>query len=160
MPLYSMEQTYTKELYSEYAWCAYRKLRSPKKLLIAVIAVVLAIAALMYTSGRIISPVILVLSTPVYPIAMKMAMKKNIDKAWDSTVSAHNLKYHIDFYETYLEMTTENGNSKVDYEKLYGILESDNIMALMLGNNQGNVLDKSRMSDELIAFIKTKAKLI
>ena len=48
----------------------------------------------------------------------------------------------------------------MEYDKLYGILESDHVLALMLGNNQGTVVDKSKVPDELLAFLKTKVKEI
>lgn len=159
MPLYSCEQVYTKELYFEYAWCAYRKLRSYKKVVLALIGLVLAIAMIFVLFERYYGAVLLTLTTPIYPILLKKSMDKQIEKAWDSNVAFQNLHYHVDFYDTYLETTSENGTNKVFYDKLYGILESEHVIALMVGNNQGNMFDKSKMSDELIAFLKTKSRV-
>lgn len=160
MPLFSCEQTYTKEMYYEYAWCAYHKLRSYKKLVIALIGVVLSIAIVFVIFERYIGGAILVLSTPLYPFLLKKSMNKQIENAWESNVAFQNLHYHVDFYDTYCETISENGTNKISYDKLYGILESEHVLALMIGNNQGNMFDKSQMSDELIAFLKTKAKVL
>ena len=160
MPLFSCEQVYTKELYDEYAWSAYKKLRSYKKLLIAIIGLVLAIALLFVLFGRYMGAVILVISTPIYPVVLKRSINRQINRAWESSVVFQNLHYHVDFYETYFETVSENGTNKVNYDKLFGIIESEHTLALMLGNNQGNVFDKSNMSEELVAFLKTKVKVI
>ncbi|MBQ0027391.1 MAG: YcxB family protein [Lachnospiraceae bacterium] len=160
MPLFSCEQTYTKELYYEYAWCAYHKLRSYKKLIFGVILVVLAVALIFAFFGRYFGAVLLVLSLPIYPIALKKSMNKQIENVWESNQVYKNFDYHVDFYDDYLEIISENGTNKVVYDKLYGILESEHVLALMVGNNQGNMFDKSKMSDELIAFLKTKARVI
>lgn len=160
MPLFSIEQTNTKQLYYEYAWCAYYKLRSYKKLVITIIGIVLSIALVCVLFHRYIAAGIVLIAAPIYPIIIKKAMNKQIKSAWDSNTAFQNLQYHVDFYDTYFETITENGTNKVAYDKLYGILESDHVLALMLGNNQGNAFDKNKMSDELIAFLKTKVKEI
>lgn len=160
MPLYSCDQVYTKELYFEYAWSAYYKLRSYKKLIFTLIGTVLAIALLFVLFERYIGAVIMVISTPIYPLVMKKALNKQIKNAWESNVAFQNLHYHVDFYDTYLETITENGTNKVYYDKLFGILESEHVLGLMVGNNQGNMFDKSKMSEELIAFLKSKTRVI
>ena len=160
MPLYSIEQTYTKELYYEYAWCAYYKLKSYKKLVIAIMGVVLSIAIVCILFHRYIIAGMLLIAAPIYAMIIKKGANDQIKSSWESNTVYHDLQHHIDFYDTYFESVSENGTNKVEYDKLYGILESDHVFALMLGNNQGTVVDKSKMSDELIAFLKTKIKEI
>ncbi|MGN0345819.1 MAG: YcxB family protein [Lachnospiraceae bacterium] len=160
MPLFSIEQTYTKELYKEYAWCAYYKLKSFKKLVITIMVVVISLAVACIWFHRYMIAGMLVIAAPIYMLIMKKAANDQIKSSWESNTIYHNMTYHIDFYDTYFETITENGTNKVEYEKLYGILESDHVFALMLGNNQGTIMEKSKMSDELIHFLKSKAKII
>lgn len=160
MPIYSIEQTYTKELYYEYAWCAYYKLKSYKKIVITIIGVVLSIAIVCTLFHRYVMAGMWLIAAPIYSIIMKKAANDQIKSSWESNTVYHNLQHRIDFYDTYFETISENGTNKVEYDKLFGILESDHVFALMFGNNQGTVVDKSKMSDELISFLKTKGKVI
>ena len=160
MPLYSCDQVYSKELYNECMWCAYYKLRSYKKIVLALIGVVLAAALIFVFLGKYVGAAIIALSMPIYPIILRNTINKQIDKAWESNTAYKNLNYHVDFYDTYYESVSKNGTNKIYYDKLFGILESEHALALMSGNNQGSMLAKNQMSEELIAFLKTKAKVI
>ena len=160
MPLYSCDQVYTKELYYEYSWCAYYKISSYKKIVAILIAAVVLFAVSFVLSERYIAAAIILISIPIYPVILKKGINKRINKAWESNVTLRDLSYHVDFYDTYLETTSENGSNKTYYDKLFGILETEHILALMIGNNQGNVFNKEQMSEDLITFLKTKAKVI
>lgn len=160
MPLFSIEQTYTKELYHEYAWCAYDKQKSYKKLVFSITGLVLVIALIGFLYQKYTMAVIVLIAAPIYPFLIKKAMDKQIESAWNSNKAIQNQHFCVDFYNDYFQTISENGTNKISYDKLYGFMESDHTAALMLGNNNGYMLDKGSMPGELISFLKSKVKEI
>ena len=160
MPLFSTEQIYTKELYKEYAWCAYDKSKAYRKFVIAITGLMLVIALFAVFCKRYVAAVIFLLAIPIYPFIIKKAMDKQIESAWNSNKAIQNKKFHVDFYEEYFRTQSDTGSNTIEYEKLYGFMESEHTIALMLGNNNGYMLDKSCMPTELIDFLRTKVKEI
>ena len=73
MPLFSIEQTYTKELYHEYAWCAYDKQKSYKKLVFSITGLVLVIALIGFLYQKYTMAVIVLIAAPIYPFLIKKA---------------------------------------------------------------------------------------
>ena len=48
------------------------------------------------------------------------------------------------------------GNIKVEYTKLYKVLETKENFYLLIGRNQGIIIEKRNCSDKLIQFITDK----
>lgn len=60
----------------------------------------------------------------------------------------------IEFYDTYFIEKTDLGDMRMDYDKLYKIIEIKQYVYLMLGKNQGIMLKKEKFPEGLEEFLK------
>lgn len=63
-----------------------------------------------------------------------------------------NVKY--DFYNTYFIENDDNGETKLEYKKLYKIIETKTNFYLMISKNQGFLLNKSNFPKGLDDFLR------
>ena len=105
-------------------------------------------------------PLFLLIFIIIYPAMLYFSIKSKAKKTYESNILIKDLTESIEFYEEYFIVKTENSEAKVEYNKLYKILETDENFYLMIADNQGYLVLKENCEDELIRFvIKTKNKL-
>lgn len=156
-PRFQIEQVYTKEFYSDYAWLCQRKIRNYKSAITILVEIPLIVALwLGFISKAYPYAIAFVIAAAILPLWYKSTFEKQIDRAWESNKMTQNMHMKIDFYDTYVEVTSERSDAKYDYDLLYVVVESENMLGLMVGNNQGVSMYKEKCSTELLAFLKEK----
>ena len=58
------------------------------------------------------------------------------------------------FFPDYYVMENTIGHKTVAYNKLYAVIETKNAFLLMTAKNQGNCIEKSYCSEQIIAFLR------
>ncbi len=89
------------------------------------------------------------------PVLMVISQDIQFKKTWHSNKIAKNQTVKFDFYDTYFIGKDSYGESKVEYNKLYKILETKTDFYLMLSKNQGSILVKANLPDGLCKFLRT-----
>ena len=103
------------------------------------------------------NPFILVFCV-VLPLLMMFLQNNQIKRAYKSNKVVQNAEIHFAFYETYFTQKSANGESKLDYDKLYGRLETRTNIYLMISKQQGYILCKSEFPQGLEEFLRSKVK--
>ena len=95
----------------------------------------------------------------LYPFAIVIMQNRQIKKIYNSNHLMKDAEVEYTFYEPCFSSNDPSGKSRVDYEKLYKIVETKTNMYLMISENQGFMLKKSEMPSGLEAFLRKKAEL-
>lgn len=150
-PLFKTE---TKCTYEEYAKFYKVALSSYHLWVILVIFGVISLIAGIITKksdyfAYLFTDIILI---PIIYFAFKFAIKKE----YNSNKAIHDSVSTFLFYEDYVIEKTKFGEQKVEYKLFYNTIETIDNFYLMMGKNQGYILIKSNMSDDLIKFLRNK----
>lgn len=153
-PLFETQTEYTFEKYSEFCKVIYTKVSHTRTMIIVMDALLL-LMAFFYLWGESYEMFgFFFLAAFFFPVLLIWQLKKKIEKAWKSNQSAQGLVSRYLFYEDRVEQSNALGKTTFAYEKLYRIVETKNNVYLMIGNNQGMILDKANCSEELLAFVR------
>lgn len=98
---------------------------------------------------------LLILFALIYPALLAILQNRQIKKVWNSNKVAQNMQVQFDFYDTYFTEITENGETKLEYNKLHKIIETKTNVYLMIAKNQGFILNKSNFPDGLAEFLQS-----
>ena len=66
--------------------------------------------------------------------------------------------WYYGFFEDYMEQTSRKGVTKIYYNQMYEIIETDTHFYPMIGKNNGFIIRKENCRPELIAFLQGKAR--
>ena len=80
--------------------------------------------------------------------------KRNIKKYYESNKILKDVIQEYEFYDKYLIAKNINSEAKIEYDKIFKIIETKNHFYIMVDQNQGYIISKEICSDELIAFLK------
>lgn len=95
----------------------------------------------------------------VFPFALSFEQNKNIKKAWESGKLYDNLEYSYEFFDDHLIRSTKLSNISIRYDELYDVIETDSMMYLMIGSNQGLMMEKSNCDEGLIQLLSKYKKV-
>ena len=104
--------------------------------------------------GCLMSNYFLILFAIMYPIIIAILQNRHIKKVWNSNKVAQNMSVKFDFYDTYFTEINENGETRLEYNKLHKIIETKTNFYLMIAKNQGFILNKSNLPEGLADFLK------
>lgn len=155
-PLYKTQTAYSFEEYSKYNEAVLLKQKSLKAVMIIIPVLYILLMVAVFYSTREISTVFallfaLLLSTVVFIASFKKAVKKTYysNKAITSCVA------DFEFYDNYVREITQNGETKLEYSKIYKIIETKTNFYIMASVNQGFIIVKGNCPDGLVDFIKS-----
>lgn len=155
-PLYKTQTAYSFEEYSKYNEAVLLKQKSLKAVMIIIPVLYVLLMGAVFYSTREISTVFVVLfalllSTVVFIASFKKAVKKTYysNKAITSCVA------DFEFYDNYVREITQNGETKLEYSKIYKIIETKTNFYIMASVNQGFIIVKGNCPDGLVDFIKS-----
>ena len=103
---------------------------------------------------------LLILFAIIYPIIIAILRNRQIKKVWNSNKVAQNINVKFEFYDTYFAEINENGETRLEYNKLYKIIETKTNFYLMIAKNQGFILNKSNLPEGLSVFFEKHKNLI
>lgn len=152
--LFKTETEYTYEKYAAYCKVIANRIGHMRQMMIWTEAALLLLCMLNFVMRERKLAVFFLLAAVIFPIVLNFNIKRQTKKAWESNKTAQGIVSRFAFYEDYFEQENPVGASRVRYEDLYDIVESDDAFYLMIANNQGYIIDKSKCSEELKRFIR------
>lgn len=149
--LYTTTMKYTFEEYKKFNMAVIKK--TVKRMGIILLLLIL-IAVLKWIAEPFNNvSLFLIAFVVIYPILYYIEINAGIKKAYNSNELLKDIESIIEFYEDYFVAKTDKSREKVEYDKLYEILENKTNFYIMIGNNQGYLVLKANCSQELIEFI-------
>ena len=88
------------------------------------------------------------------PITFRVIEVIIAKKVYESNKMLKDITLNYEFYEEYFEQKNTVGNTKVVYDKIYMIVETDTNFYIMIARNQGYIVNKGNCSQEFIGFIR------
>lgn len=149
-----MYQTECKYTYDEFM--KYEKSVAQKKMLIMLVAssmILLTIYAVLIRS--IIAVLVMAGIMVLMDSILLLLNNKRIKKLWNSSTSMQNKDVKYTFNDSNMEIENELGNSKIEYNSIYKIIETKTNFYIMISTVQGFIIVKENCSSELINFIKS-----
>lgn len=89
---------------------------------------------------------------------IKRSLKKQVEKGYQSNKNIQNQKIQYKFYEEYFLATTLNSESKMNYDRLYDIIETKENFYLMESNALAHIIIKKHCNPELTNHIQNLIK--
>lgn len=77
--------------------------------------------------GCLMDNYFLILFAIICPIIFAILQNRQIKKVWNSNKVAQNMNVKFDFYDTYFIEIDENGETRLEYNKLHKIIETKQI---------------------------------
>lgn len=90
----------------------------------------------------------------LFPLILWWELNRVVKGAWRTNQSMQNCEMQYSFYEDRVEQESVLGHSVFMYDKLYRILETKDYFFLMIGNNQGIIIQKREAGTELQQFLR------
>ena len=144
--LYQTVMTYTYEEYKRFSW---KIMLSPQ--VIAFVIVFELIAGLLWIFGESLFWLFMMI---IYPLAICFIQSREARKVFRSNKISFGIPNTFQFYDAYLVAENANSTQKVEYAKLYKIIETKTNFYLMISRNQGFILNKARFPDGLEQFLR------
>lgn len=159
-PLYKTQTAYSFEEYSKYNEAVLLKQKGFKAVMITLPVLYVLLMGAVFYSTREISTVFVVLFALLLSTAVFIAsFKKTVKKTYYSNKAITSCVADFEFYDNYVREITQNGETKLEYSKIYKIIETKTNFYIMASVNQGFIIVKGNCPDGLIDFIKSiKAK--
>ena len=93
-------------------------------------------------------------------IGSRIFLKLGFKRIWNSNKDADGLETSFTFHFSDFRQKNKLSDRTIRYSNLSEIIETDTNFYLMLGKNQGSLLNKNDCSEELINFLHQKAEEI
>lgn len=155
-PLYKTQTAYSFEEYSKYNEAVLLKQKSLKAVMIIIPVLYVLLMGAVFYSTREISTVFALLFALLLSTAIFIAsFKKTVKKTYYSNKAITSCVADFEFYDNYVREITQNGETKLEYSKIYKIIETKTNFYIMASVNQGFIIVKGNCSDGLVDFIKS-----
>lgn len=145
--------TSTKNTYEEFKRFSWEYVKRSKKF----IALFIFFELMMAFLAVLCKDAIFAIGAIIYPFAIVFAQNRQIKKVFNSNKLLQNVETRYDFYADFFTAQQPNGNSKVEYNQLYKIMETKSNFYLMIAQNQGYIVKKQGGEDDLAEFLRSKA---
>lgn len=155
-PLYKTQTAYSFEEYSKYNEAVLLKQKGLKAVMIIIPVLYVLLMGAVFYSTREISTVFVVLFALLLSTAIFIAsFKKTIKKTYYSNKAITSCVADFEFFDNYVRELTQNGETKLEYSKIYKIIETKTNFYIMASVNQGFIIVKGNCPDGLVDFIKS-----
>lgn len=88
------------------------------------------------------------------PVLEYFSTTRPLKKVYYSNKLAVNSELEYDFYDSYFMKKSRVGEERIEYSKLYKIIETKTNFYLMIASNQGYMLIKENMPDGMDVFLR------
>lgn len=156
--LFETETEYTFEEYRRFCRMVFQRMDGMGKKAALLSAAMLILGITGFFRGDTAFGMVFLLAAPLFLAVLRLRMERTVKKAWETNRVTQGIRTRYRFYEDFYEQENDLGYTKVSYEKLYRILETDQNFYLMYGKNQGAILVKERCSQELMEFLRKKER--
>lgn len=155
-PLYKTQTAYSFEEYSKYNEAVLLKQKSLKAVMIIIpVLYVLLMGVVLYATKEPSTVFVLVLALLLSAVIFTASFKKTIKKTYYSNKAITSCVADFEFYDNYVREITQNGETKLEYSKIYKIIETKTNFYIMASVNQGFIIVKGNCPDGLVDFIKS-----
>ncbi len=90
----------------------------------------------------------------LFPIIYVINKNMNIKKYYNSNKILQDVTQDYEFYDEYFVTKNINSEAKIEYNKIYKLIETKTNFYIMIAKNQGYIISKTVCSEELIDFLK------
>ena len=90
----------------------------------------------------------------LYPLLIWLLQRRQIKKIFKTNKVLQNEEVKFEFYDTYFTEEYPYGNTRLEYNKLYKIVETKTNFYLMIAKNQGYILVKENFPEGLEEFLR------
>ena len=143
----------------KFTYGEYKKFTNAVIMLKTIIAVLLLELILLTIAYIFLNYYFLIIAV-VFPIIFAIIQNINIKIVYNSNKIMQDIDVEYEFYKDYFYVKQPIGEAKIEYKMLSRIIETKTNFYLMIASNQGYMLLKANMSDELISFIRDKSKAL
>lgn len=155
-PLYKTQTAYSFEEYSKYNEAVLLKQKGLKAVMIIIpVLYVLLMGVVLYATKEPSTVFVLVLALLLSAVIFTASFKKTIKKTYYSNKAITSCVADFEFYDNYVREITQNGETKLEYSKIYKIIETKTNFYIMASVNQGFIIVKGNCPDGLVDFIKS-----
>ena len=155
-PLFKTQTAYSFEEYSKYNEAVLLKQKGFKAVMITLpVLYVLLMGVVLYATKEPSTVFVLVLALLLSAVIFTASFKKSVKKTYYSNKAITSCVADFEFFDNYVREKTENGETKLEYSKIYKIIETKTNFYIMLSVNQGFIIVKANCTDGLIDFIKS-----
>jgi len=146
-PLFKISQEYTLEEYKKFtnAVLKWNRIITGAFLWFAFLSGVLLISF----NGFSNEACFLILFPIIYVILRKLGVKRY----YNSNKILKDITEEYEFYEEYVIAKNTNSEARIEYNKLYKIIETKTNFYIMIAQNQGYIISKKICSEELVKFL-------
>lgn len=156
-PVFSAETRMTITEYKEYNHIVSEKI-SKIWIITAVMEIMLAAVGL-YMIGKNMSIAIgIFIGAVLFPIFLFFRLDSEAEKVFRSNKLMQNELITMNFYSDRVESSSIMGNSIIEYDKIYRIIETKTHFYIMVAKNQGLIVVKRNCTPQLISFIEQLMK--
>ena len=154
-PLFTTYSDYTLQEYRRFIRTIHIKvLKTPIRLLI-LLALILLIA---YQTSDGSIKIGLVIGLIICPFVLILISRNRSKKAFEEMEKLGSVHSDFNFYDDHAESINKLGNTDLEYDKIFRIIETKTNFYIMMTRQQGALIIKKNCSPELIAFLQSKAK--
>lgn len=146
-PLFKVETECNFEEYKRF----YRAIMNKINKLPVLIAVMMGMLFLLACLKKDLVYVFIAILVPITFRVIEVIIAK---KVYESNKMLKDITLNYEFYEEYFEQKNTVGNTKIVYDKIYMIVETDTNFYIMIARNQGYIVNKGNCSQEFIGFIR------
>lgn len=144
--LYKTSTKFTLEEYKKFNNALIKK----KHLLaLSILAVILILAG-----GILLENIFLIIFAIIYPFLFYISIQIGVKRVFNSNKLLQNAEVTYEFFEDYLYEKHDGGETKVPYDKLDEVIETKTNFYLMIAKNQGFMISKENMSEDMQNFIR------
>ena len=144
--LFELKTKYTLNEHIKYNFAI--ALRSKELMITGIILLITFVCAII---ARMFLVIVFAILFPIlYVLIIYMTAKKN----YLSNKAAQDAEIIVEFYQDYMIQKTELGSYKVEHDKIARIIETKTHFYVMISKNQGVILPKVDMSDEMQQYVR------
>lgn len=154
-----MESIYnsaTKITYEEFKRFSWAVMRKRTKTMVALILTEL----LAMLTGIIVDSSVCIVFAVIYPFMLVLLQNRQVKKTYLSNKLMQDTEVKFEFFDSFFNVYEPDSNAKVEYGKLYEVIETKSNFYLMISQNQGFILRKADMPSGLGDFLKEQAMWI
>ena len=152
-PIFEIQDTMTFETYKKMNIC---HTLSTKNLIVLPLLILLVGGAVMFITENILYGLLVM---AVYALFLVFNFNRSVKKAWNSS-KAKPVETTYSFYEDYFEARNDVAYNKVNYQDLFKIKETENMILLYVANNSMIIIRKEKCSLEMLGFLYEKQLLV
>ena len=150
--MFEAETVYTLEECRKAAWAVW--LHSKKIMAFFICLVFMLVVGILSISfGSYDTGSKILLLTGIYILMLFVLIERQIRNGFKTNRIIRNSKVQFDFYDEYFDVISESGNSHIEYDQLYRLMETKENFYPMISCNNMFIVRKADCSRELIDFL-------